>query len=457
MNRPFYHITAILLSFCFILSSCMSSDEEEVEYSSQCYISAFTLGQMARTMHTTDSLGNDSTYTLSFNGSQYPLLIDQRNHLITNVDSLPTGTRLLALATITGTGSVEYRAADSSDEWTGYSTSDSIDFSRPLIFRVQSADGASYREYQLQLHVRQSEPLEYTWNRMADLTASASANATKLLMVSTQPYILSYNATTSQVSLFTSSDPAALWNEQVCSGLSSTADPCSACYFQGQFWMSDRAGKLFRSSDAIAWTEVALSSAAPLLQLIVASPTALYASFGDGTATPIFVAQSTDGASWTALSLDEEEGGFTGTPEAALAYEQSNGNARVLMVDDPTGGTGSLSAWSFLEGANEPWTLFASDGDNDYLLPAQKHLNIIAYNGNLVALGGDLFTEAGTALQQAFVSYDNGITWRVEEYLVPPTDVQGAAGPVAAASAEDYIWLVAGNQVWRARLNSYGE
>lgn len=436
----------------------MKSDEEEIEYSSLCFINSFTLGQMSRTMHTADSEGNDSTYTLSFSGSLYKIIIDQRQQTITNCDSLPTGTRLShILATIIGTGSIEYRTASSTDEWIAYSESDSIDFSQPLVFRVHSNDGETYRDYQMQLHVRQSEPLEYTWKRMADINSTSNNNVCKILSVDDQIVILNLETSTGQVSRFTSAQPASQWDEQLCLGLTASADPHSACYFQGQYWMSDRAGKLFRSSDAITWQEITLSSTDPLLQLIVASPSALYASFGDGINTPTYMAQSTDGTNWTAMSLDEKDAGFTGAPVAALSYRQSNGNPRVLMVDDTSNGTSTLSVWSLLEDTDEDWTLFASSGDNDYLLPAQKHLNIVAYNNNLVALSGDKYTESGTALKQAYISYDNGITWKIDEYLIPPTEVQGATGPVAAVGEGEYIWLVAGKQVWRARLNSYGE
>ena len=95
------HFTDSLILFlvaCLCLSACSGSDD--VSYagsSSDCYISAFTLGQLRRTVHTTSSTGQDSTYTISFSGSLYPMAIDQRQQTITNTEPLPMNTRLSAV------------------------------------------------------------------------------------------------------------------------------------------------------------------------------------------------------------------------------------------------------------------------------------------------------------------------------------------------------------------------
>ena len=156
--------------------------------------------------------------------------------------------------------------------------------------------------------------------------------------------------------------------------------------------------------------------------------------------------------------MSVEGGGFTGQPYAALAYQQDNGNHRVVMVDNVTDGAAPLSVWNLLEDSNEGWVLFAQAGDNNYLLPACEHLDIFVYDKCLFAVGGKrLQSDITNALSKAFVSFDNGITWLEDENFVPPTQVQGTTGAVAAATEGEYIWIVAGSQVWRARLNSYGE
>ena len=461
MKRTLYILT-VVLTLCVGMLSCLHDNDDETVLSEQCYISSFTLGQMKRTLHTLSTTGTDSTYTVAFSGSLYKLLIDQRAQTITNRDSLPVGTRLEAvLATITGTGEVSYAPVADTTTWNEFSNKDSIDFSEPLIFRMYSSSGKTWRDYTMTLIVRKSEPTSYTWSRMADIRQTSDANdEARLLMVDGQALALTFDAQKEKVIALKAFAPATThditgWTEQECIGLGMTPAVQSAQYFAGRYWMSGY-HKLYVSDDAVAWQEVATEGITPM-KLLAASATALYVSIEPASESDSpKIARSTDGQHWT--TMDVEAGGFTGLPAAALAYRQSNGNRRVILLDNVVDGAAPLSAWNLLEESTEPWTLFAKSGDNNYLLPAQQHLNIVSYDGDLIALGGALVGgNATTALSKAYISHDNGITWKVDEDLVPPAAVQGTTGAVAAAAEGEYIWLVAGTQVWRTRKNSYGE
>lgn len=456
MKKPFFEFAALLLAV-LILVSCSSKSDEEVTYSDKCYISSFVLGQLTRTVHTKDINGNDSTYQLSFYGSSYRMLIDQRQQTITNSDSLPQYTNVSAvLATITGYGTITYATSSDATEWTSFSESDSIDFSRPLVFRVTAPDGESFRDYKLKVNVRQALPDDYTWSRMTDVrSTNGTLDKCQLLFVDHKPLVFTYEGTTGKVYITkgTASIPVE-WTEQECTGLGAAPVVGSTQYFGGKFWMScDQS--LYTSTDAVTWEQVVPTDGTQLIRLVAASETALHASISDTTGLPI-MARSTDGLTWTPMSV--ESGGFTGQPYAALAYQQENGNRRVIMVDNVSDGSAPLSVWNLLENSNEGWVLFAQAGDNNYLLPACEHLDIFVYNNCLFAVGGKrLQSDATKALSKAYASFDNGITWLEDEHFVPPTLVQGTTGAVAAATEGEYIWIIAGSQVWRARLNSYGE
>lgn len=454
MKRTHY-ILAVLLTLCLGLASCNSSDSEEVVLSEQCYISAFSLGQMKRVIKTKSSDGNDSTYHVAFSGALYKLLIDQRTQTISNRDSLPTGTRLEAvLATITGTGTLIYTPAADTTLWKTYSSTDSIDFTEPLLFRMYSSSGKTFRDYTLKLSVRTSEPQAYSWTRKADLRPASDENdEARLLFASSLPVVFFKDAAGKVYVEKLTSLKADAWTEQECTGLGTAAEVRTAQYFLSKFWMScDQ--KLYTSDDAVAWQEANTEGITPK-QLIAASETALYVATTNPDGTPA-IAVSFDGNSWKLMAM--EAGGFTGQPAAALAYEQDNGNRRLVLLDNVADGAAPLTVWNLLEDSGEPWVLFAQAGSNAYLLPAQQHLNIVEYDGDLVVLGGRLLGgEASTALRKAYVSHDNGITWKADDELVPPTSIQGTTGAVAAASTANDIWVVAGTQVWCTRKNSLGE
>ena len=452
MKNFLYTLTALVLGSVAVLS-CSSSDDD-VEYSDQCYISSFVLGQMRRTLHTTDSEGNDSVYYLSFSGSAYQMLIDQRNQTITNRDSLPLGTRLeAALATITSSGGVVYGSSSSSTEWIAYSASDSINFSQPLVFRVYAPDGASYRDYTVKLNVRQADPSEYTWTQQAVLPFAAGS-ISDCSLLSTASGLAVFATTLEGNVCHLRSDASGEWTSTECTGLGFAPNVRNAQYFGGHYWMSCYQS-LYTSADGIVWQEVALPAGMKLIQLVAASSTALYASTEEADGT-IAMASTTDGTTWT--PMDVEEGGFTGLPAAAVAYDQQNGNHRVLMAVEVFDSSSPLFIWSLLEGKEEPWTLFAEYGANDYLLPAMHSLSIVPYNGQLIAFGGALATgDSESALTATYVSHDNGITWKTGEGPTVPAVLQGTTEPIAARSQDDLIWLLVGNQLWRGRLNSYGE
>lgn len=448
----------LLLSTSFVFTSCLNDDEESAELSDECYISAFTIGQVKRTLHMKGSEGQDSTYQVSISGSLYKMLIDQRMQVITNRDSLPTGTQLGAvLVTLTNKGTVSYAQASDTTEWKNYSSTDSIDLSQPLIFRVTAENTKCVRDYRVEVNVHQADPASYSWTRMTGVRSlTASEDGYRLFLTDGRAVLLSYDAQNGQVYAATSTttDATLEWTEQPCTGLPPISSVATAQYFGGKFWMQSSA-TLYVSTDAVAWEEVASDGVPQLVQLVAASPSVLYASMQDES-SQIVVVSTTDGVSWNAMAM--ENGAFTGKPVAAVAYQQTNGNSRVLMADNAANAATSLTVWSLLEGREEPWTLFAQPGDNDYLLPAQRHLNIICYNNRLVTFGGQrLGYDTSSALSACYISRDNGITWKVDDDLVPPMSLRGITGPVAAAAEGEYLWLVVAGQVWRARLNGYGE
>lgn len=454
MKRNLY-IWAALLTCCLVGFSCSESSDDEATISERCYISSFTLGQFKRILHTTSSTGADSTYTVAISGSLYPMLIDQRNQTITNRDSLPLGSQVGAiLASITGTGSVVYAPVADTTTWYTFTTTDSIDFRQPLLFRMFSSSGKTKRDYTLTLNVRSSDPSEYTWTRLSDLrVGSAAADESRLLFVEDQPVVFSLESSTGKifVSKATSTE-SPQWTEQECTGLGTAPVVTSAQYFGGKYWMSCYQ-QLYSSADAVAWQPVSTGGVTPL-RLVAASVRALYMSCEGAGGIPT-MASSTDGQSWTLMEM--EAGGFTGQPAAALAYAQENGNDRVLLLDPVTNGQ-PYSAWSLLEEYEDSWVLFAQPGDNDQLLPVRQKLSLFLYDDVIIALGGALVGgEASTALNKFYVSMDSGITWWPSETLVPPTAIRGITGAVAAAAQGEYFWVVAGEQVWRVRLNSYGE
>lgn len=441
------HFTDSLILFlvaCLCLSACSGSDDNNyLESSSDCYISAFTLGQLRRTVHTKSSSGQDSAYTISFSGALYPSVIDQRQQTITNAEPLPMNTRVSAVVvSITAQGTVVYAPTPLTEStvWKAYATTDSIDFTTPVAFRVYANDGkGTYRQYTASLNLRQDEAGSFAWQQDVTLPELAGRSQVKLLNYNEQLVVFSTDA---DGRLHYNQEP---WADRSCSGAEG-GDVSTVQVFDEQFWMTTQDGKLLSSADGIAWTAVPQEEEGTL-RLLAATDLALYActpATEDGTSWRSLY--SLDGAEWFPIGMEASE--YFTTCLASVAYLQDNGNSRILLAAPPTEAADTtLYVWNLLEIIDEAWMFFTNRPLNAYQLPCRTTLSIVSYNGWLVALMPDV----------ALISYDNGITWKKNSYLTLPAAVTQAGGIKAAASLGEYIWTLAGNQLWRVRYANYGK
>ena len=86
-----------------------------------------------------------------------------------------------------------------------------------------------------------------------------------------------------------------------------------------------------------------------------------------------------------------------------------------------------------------------------------QDLSIFAYDGFLLAMGGASADGSIASLRQCYVSLDNGVTWRPDKQLTGPAELRGTPWRISATALDGDIFLSVGAQLWRARLNSYGE
>ena len=449
MKRSTLHIFW-LVSAALILSSCLGSDDTDTA-SSDCYIQSFSLGMMKRTVHVTKSDGSDSTYTISYSGSYYPMTIDQRANTIVNTDPLPTETRVdSVLATITATGTVTYAYSNADTTvWTAYSSEDSICFSKPVFFRVYAADGSGYRDYAMHLRMCTTNSYEYSWEQLPEVTAQADAQQLRALMWGGKALVLSaYSDGRLLASVGTEGEPFE-WETMPCTG-AANGILSTLQHTVKTLWMSTTGAALLTSTDGIVWTEMAQDKARTL---IAASEKNLYATDADG----VYVSEDL-GLTWTAMELEEPYSLFP-SETTSIFYTQNNANDRVLLAGyNADSGNEIASVWGHLLDFEDSWTYFNLAPTNPYGMPLLQYQSIVTYNDELFTAGGASSKgSAHTALDAFYKSQDGGITWIADEYLTAPTALQGTTAPITLMGTDDHIWLIVGKEVWRACLNEYTE
>lgn len=167
-----------LLSTLAMMASCLSSSNSEATLYSDAAITTFSLGTLDRYLHTTSKSGGDSIYKTTLTGSNYRFHIDQVTHEIYNTDSLPIGTDLehvLVSLTSKNNGAVLIQDTADANMLTYYSSSDSIDFTKPRTFRVYASDGTGSTEYKVSVNKHQEDGDAFVWHLLSDSWAPTPA------------------------------------------------------------------------------------------------------------------------------------------------------------------------------------------------------------------------------------------------------------------------------------------
>ena len=237
-------ILSLSLAVLSVLLICSCKDDDEVVLSSDCYISSFTLGNVKRQITTVNSAGRDTTYTISYSASYFPMTVNQLDGTIANKDSLPVNSDVKAvLATVESSGTVVYKkVSEGEDAWKAYSTSDSIDFTSPLTFRVYSPDYSASRDYTLQVNVHQQDGEVFFWEKVAEPAAWSTAEAVKTVVW--KGYVWLFSRENGGVRAFTTAlADGKSWTERPLSGCAA-ADVSTLVVFGNELYVSGVDGTL---------------------------------------------------------------------------------------------------------------------------------------------------------------------------------------------------------------------
>ena len=173
-QMKFFKISFILAMTIVLMASCLKSDEDTVTLYNDAVITGFTLGTMNKYVDSTKTTYTGSTYEFNINQNVATNIFKDVTCIgrsIYNNDSLPLGTDLKhVLCTITtlNNGITIIENIDEPNVYSYYSSTDSIDFTKPRKFRVFSSDGSVYNDYYVSVNVHQQDGNEFVWKLMDD-------------------------------------------------------------------------------------------------------------------------------------------------------------------------------------------------------------------------------------------------------------------------------------------------
>lgn len=445
-------IIGLFVTAC-IVTSCLGDDTIEYEYSSDSSITAFSIVDSIVTRYPGKTeAGKDTTLSTAVLGSDYPFIIDQLNGLIYNADSLPMGTDVSkVVVNITADTRGIYIAAETDSVW---ESSDSINFTSPVRFKVVGEDGIFGRIYTASINVHQQDPELLAWHKVAG-NLDTHIQKQKAVLADNRIYVFAEQA--SQVAVTTTqTDDAKVWTPLTAIDIPTKADYNSAMAWDDKLYiLADN--ELYTSSNGLNWTKVETEQ--PIARLL-ANIQSEQTNKIIGVDTENCYIESEDGIKWTRYEALPE--GFPTEHTAFVSYPllTNPGMSRIVLAGENPVKTDTTSiVWTQLDFENGWTELYPSEPKK--ACPNLANISLIHYNQHLYVFGGE---PDGETFSPFYESKDNGITWETsnekiafpEEFATLYKQSEGDYSYVV--DENQFIWMIWSRtgEVWKGRINQLG-
>jgi len=453
---------AVLLAALFSLVSCLDTNDGDYVYTDDSAVTAFSVTSAKKAVHVRASNGADSVYYTTATLTAYKFVIDQQRCVIYNPDSLPYGvdpTKLLVSANSLNSGSLVLKSM-TSDSLSYFSTTDSLDFSKPRELQVYSLSGAAVRKYEVRVNVHQEPADKFNWTKLPNPTAFTSANGVKSFVVTTasgttRRFLLASDGTTTTVYRADGDDAWTAATPDFNHTLAAETYRSAAVKHDTLFVCDN--GVVMATTDGNTWTQQTTAEAG-VARIIAANPIRLYAYNNEG----VMVSSDDSGKTWKAAGMDESASLL---PNGDIAYAtlplNTNANAyRTLLIGSvPEASTTAFSIWGKIDegnaySENQPWMFYDHNSLNRHELSLMQNFSAFTYDGKIMMVGN----EDRVYLPNFYGSRDGGITWKADSVITSPLGFFVTGPYTVSVDKDNFIWFVSGKtgETWRGRINRLG-
>ena len=450
-----YSLFTFLAVLLTIMTSCLSSEEQEVQLYNDAAITTFQIGNLKRTVYSKTSAGKDTSTVSTSSYSTYPFTIDHNRGLIYNLDSLPTNVSLektMPTVYTMNSGYVYLKNLDN-DSLTILST-DSVDLSKPRMLRCYANDGSWYRDYTVEVRVhREAEDSVYWQEKPVQETFSTLSD---LRMFSFKEMVVTYGYKDGQCKAFsTLNTDGDNWSEMKL--------PVSTSYSfannGNRIFVLTAEPAVYSSENGENWTRE--GNGENISKLLGASRSELYALSSDHK----LMKSVNNGGTW-----EEEYTGndteFLPSSEISVLSIPSKTNSdmdKVVMIGNRDVETDIYAVvWTKIADSNNPnqsqtWMYQPFNSHTWHRAPSLHALNVIYYEDRLILIGGKGKNGNGKdPFAAPLISEDYGLNWYEDErYYYPSAFYFNYDNFAMTADTNNRIWMVCGGtgQVWRGYLS----
>lgn len=458
MKIKFLTVITSLLAAAFMITSCLDDNEDETVYSSNSSITAFSIENI-ETKYTAEVNGKDTTLTATVIGKNYPFVIDQGQRLIYNVDSLPVGTdvKKVVVNITADTPGIVIVAEDKDTVWV---STDSLNFEKPVKFKVMAYSGVFGPTYTASINVHKQVPDSLQWTQINSNFAGNEVKEQKAVTMDDLIYVFTRQDTKVAITT-TNINDGRNWTPL------QTIDVDNADYSSAMAWGSRlyilANNELYASTNGTEWSKV--NTDAKFNKLIANVHTKdnqkLYA-----INTENHFMESEDGTTWTV----NEEVSLT-FPQTHLSYAayplvtNTSIDRLTIMGDNSIATDTTTIVWTKLT-TETNWADYPVTENGSHYCPKLENIGMIYYNELLYAFGGPgkSYNKDIAAFSRFYYSKDQGVTWNpVSKYVFFPesfTDLYNQANGNYSyiVDKNNFLWIIWSKtgEVWRGRINKLG-
>lgn len=464
MKIKFLPLIAVFFAATSIMTSCLDNDVDQITYTSETSITGFSLGTLHIDRVGKDKDGKDSAYVDTLNCSDYPFTIDQINRTITNKDSLPVGTHIdKVITSITyDAGMLAYKPKGSERD-TIWTSTDSIDFTDPVEFKVYAYSGVEGKPYTITINVHKQEPDTISWKKFDNNPFSAgNLSEQKAVYANEKVYVFGKNGNGTHIEYSdVANDNPSSW-VPVTDNIPSNIDTYSATVCAGYIYFLAGTNKQLYKLDANS-NEIT-SVGTETFEMLIG---------GNDIKSELYAVKGGKSGIYKENTWTEDADPFTQFPagkpffsNTTTASYNSNITSTVALCYNQGTTANDTTALVFNRmSSDNKW----EERIQNLPLPNLENVTMIYYDGKLYAFGGG-YKEI-KPFSQFYCSTDNGLCWRpVTECMAFPSEFgtlytthhsnySCAVTPKLenGTSRGNFIWIVwEDGSISRGRINRLG-
>lgn len=464
MKIKFLPLIAVLFAATSIMTSCLDNDVDQITYTSETSITGFSLGTLHIDRVGKDKNGLDSPYVDTLDCSNYPFTIDQINRTITNKDSLPVGTHIdKVITSITYDAGMLGYTPKGSDHDTIWTSTDSIDFTEPVEFKVYAYSGVEGKPYKVTINVHQQEPDTISWKKFDNNPFSAgNLSEQKAVYANGKVYVFGKNGNGTHIEYSdVANDNPSSW-VPVTDNIPSNIDTYSATVCAGYIYFLAGTNKQLYKLDANS-NEIT-SVGTETFEMLIG---------GNDIKSELYAVKGGKSGIYKENTWTEDADPFTQFPagkpffsNTTTASYNSNITSTVALCYNQGNTANDTTALVFNRmSSDNKW----EERIQNLPLPNLENVTMIYYDGKLYAFGGG-YKEI-KPFSQFYCSTDNGLCWRpVTECMAFPSEFgtlytthhsnySCAVTPKLenGTSRGNFIWIVwEDGSISRGRINRLG-